>query len=257
MAQVHLIYYSPALSTRKVIRYIAEGMNMEFTEHDVAMGIVNPLEFNQEDFVLFAVPVYAGRIPLQAAQTIKQIRGNNTLSAIVCVYGNRDYDDALLELRDISESVGFKPVAAASFIARHSIFPKVASGRPDEADIEDMHSFGIKCKQLYNTAKYDTIAQLQVRGNFPYREPSSIPFKPKGDSKCDNCGTCVKMCPVHAIPAATPKKTDKDLCISCARCIAICPQHSRKFSGLLYRMVKSKFEKGYAARRESETFYID
>lgn len=37
-----------------------------------------------------------------------------TPAIAVCVYGNRDYDDALIELKDAIEANGFKTVAAAA-----------------------------------------------------------------------------------------------------------------------------------------------
>lgn len=253
MNNIHLIYFSPALSTRKVMREIGKNMGNSVKEYDITMGLSEPLNIDNEDLVVFSVPVYAGRVPSLAAKAFENIKGNKTPAVLVCVYGNRDYDDALLELKNISQENGFVPIAAGAFIARHSIFPNVAIGRPDNDDNTVIADFSEKCYKKF--LEKDFPEQLTVKGNFPYREHGKIPLIPKGDSACNKCGTCVKQCPVGAIPAENPKKTDKELCISCARCITLCPEKSRKFRGLLYSLVRRKFEKKCAARKETETFF--
>lgn len=45
------------------------------------------------------------------------------------------------------------------------------------------------------------------------------------------CGACVVQCPVCAIDAEDPTKTDADTCISCMRCIDVCPRGAREIGG--------------------------
>jgi len=253
MNNIHLVYFSPALSTKKIMREIGKSMEAPVKEYDITMGLEEPLNIDTQDLVVFGVPVYAGRVPVLAAQALQIIKGNNTPAILVCVYGNRDYDDALLELKNIRKVNGFVPIAAGTFIARHSIFPNVAVNRPDNKDSQAIADFGKKCYKKYLERNASEI--LTVKGNFPYREHGKIPLVPKGDSSCNKCGTCVKQCPVGAIPAENPKKTNKELCISCARCITLCPEKSRKFRGLLYSAVRRKFEKKCAVKKENETFF--
>ena len=53
-------------------------------------------------------------------------------------------------------------------------------------------------------------------GGHPYREFGGVPFKPQVDEElCVRCGACVVQCPVCAIDAEDPTKTDADTCISC------------------------------------------
>jgi ferredoxin len=95
-----------------------------------------------------------------------------------------------------------------------------------------------------------------VYGNRPYKTPGSVLFKPEGNRKCNECGTCVKLCPMQAIPGNTPRKTIKEKCISCGRCITVCPQYSRHFGGLLYKLISKKFVKANAARKEPTVVYL-
>lgn len=255
MREIHLVYFSPALSTKKIIRSIGRNMNKPLKEHDITQGLPTPLSFSSDDLVIFGIPVYAGRLPALAAEQLQKMCGDSTSAVLVCVYGNRDFDDALLELKNITKERGFSTIAAGAFIARHSIFPNVAINRPDDEDNKKIVDFAQQCITKYQTRENNT-QEVEVKGNFPYREPSKIPLIPTGGFKCDNCGTCIKMCPVNAIPENNPKKTDKSLCISCARCIAVCPQHTRKFRGLIYSIARKKFESNYTKERKEPDFFF-
>ncbi len=256
MNTAHLIYFSPAFSTRKIIRLIGENIDLPVTEHDITQGITESLAFGPDDLAIFGIPVYAGRVPPLAVDYLEKVKGDATPAVLVAVYGNRDYDDALLELKHIVEANNFNVIGAGAFIARHSIFPQVATERPDEADRAKMIEFTRQCVDGYTTKQENNGQSLIVKGNMPYREPSAIPFAPRGDKKCNRCGTCVSMCPVTAIPEENPRKTDKKVCIACARCIAVCPQKARHFGGLLYRIVTRKFVSAYGVRKEPETFVL-
>ena len=86
-----------------------------------------------------AVPVYAGRVAPIALQRIRRLKGENAPVVLVAVYGNRDYEDALVELRDETTCLGFTPLAAGAFIGEHSYSRPgmpVAEGRPDANDLK-------------------------------------------------------------------------------------------------------------------------
>ena len=255
MKNIHLIYFSPSLSTRKIIRKIGKEMGTKIKEHDVTMGLPDTLNIESHDLAVFGIPVYAGRVPQLAVNAFEKIKGDKTPAVLVCVYGNRNYDDALLELKDISEANDFVPIAAGAFIARHSIFSDVAIGRPDKEDKQEIQKFAQECFRLYQF--YDKNKQYSlpdVKGNYPYREPTQGGYVPTGDDRCDDCGTCVSQCPTSAIPRSNPKVTNMDLCIRCARCITLCPEHSRAFRGELYETVKTKFAPLMAVRKEPEVY---
>lgn len=254
MKSIHLIYFSPALSTKNIMHIIGEEAGMPVIEHDITQGSSDELKFYADDLVVFGIPVYSGRVPALAVEALNKVKGKNTPAVAVCVYGNRDYDDALLELKDVCENNGFKVFAAGAFIARHSIFPKIAADRPDNRDKEIIKEFARRCiHQFQSDGEQEKV--LQVKGNHPYREVSKIPFVPKGNRKCNSCGACVKKCPTNAISAENPRKTNKEYCIACARCIEICPTHARQFRGILYKLVGKKFLSSYSARREADTFF--
>lgn len=259
ISAIRLVYFSATYTTRKIVRLIAKQMETETTEYDITQKIPeNDILLGANELFVIGVPVYAGRISANALQAITKFKGNNTPAIIVCVYGNRDYDDALLELKNTITENGCKVVSAGAFIAQHSIFPTVGTNRPDEEDIIQIKAFADKtAEHLQSITDIMAYPEVVVKGNVPYKTPGKIPLTPKASGKCDKCGICAKQCPVQAIPSDHPRRTDKEICISCGRCIVICPQKARHFSGLLYKIAGKKFTKANAARKEPAYFYAE
>lgn len=259
ISTIHLAYFSPTYTTRQIVREIAGQLSGRITEYDFtrpAPAQEIPVK-SKGELYLVGMPVYAGRIPPAALAFLEKLKSKGAPAILVCVYGNRAYDDALLELKDRVENNGFKVIAAAAFIARHSIFPEVAAHRPDENDNHLIKDFGTQCAALLSQLETtQACPELKVKGNKPYREPGSIPLRPTGNKRCNRCNTCVKLCPVQAISETDPRKTNKQQCISCGRCITVCPQHARRFGGLLYKLAGWKFVKDNARRKEPETFLL-
>ena len=77
----------------------------------------------KEDRVLIAMPSFGGRAPAAAIERLKKITGNGAKCTLVCVYGNRAYEDTLAEMEDAAKECGFQVVAAAAAVAQHSIIP--------------------------------------------------------------------------------------------------------------------------------------
>ena len=135
-------FFSPTGSTRRLVSMISKTFpsiprEVDFTPY-TQRGL--SMDFGPDDLVLFGVPVYGGRIPSPAVQTLRRMQGSRTPAVLVAAYGNREYDDALLELADIAAANGFIPFAAAALIAEHSIMHSVAAGRPDAQDAKKNRS---------------------------------------------------------------------------------------------------------------------
>ncbi len=246
--------FSATDTTRRCVEAVAGAMEMHVAEEvNLADRNAQVPELDGEDVVIVAVPVYGGRIPALAADKLKRINGNGAKTIAMVVYGNRDYDDALLELTDILKDRGFKVFAAAAFIGQHSIFPKVGTSRPDKTDLEKLAEFGRQCKAVLTSGKYN--ASLPIKGKRPYKEYGGVPVHPTGkQADCHKCGVCVEKCPVEAIPTDAPWDTDAQKCISCGRCIAVCSFGNRGYSGIKYGLIGKVFVAGFSRRKEPETF---
>lgn len=248
------IYFSPTGGTKRVVDFLAEQLDIPSEPLDLTVNGSDNIDLNAaDDVALFAAPVYAGRIPALARDRFSNISSNGRPAIVVAVYGNRDYDDALIELCDLVELRGFRVVAAAAFIACHSIFPAVGSGRPDAEDKEKMSIFAGEVTQAIREGRRLDLSAIP--GRRPYRRPGAVPLYPSTlKSLCNECGACALQCPTGAIPKERPDTTDRSKCISCARCIMVCPRDARHFRGLLYRLVARRFNKKYALRRDPVWF---
>lgn len=129
------IFFSPRGTTKKTARAIL-GHQEKVLERDLlGRPLTEEWTLPAGEPVLVSMPVYAGRIPgICREMLLAHLKGHGNPAIAVAVYGNRDYDDALVELQDLLEENGFCVIAGAAFVAQHSIFTKVAAGRPDEDD---------------------------------------------------------------------------------------------------------------------------
>ena len=132
ITRVNLVYFSPTQTTRKTLRAMASAFSVEVKEYDVTTNreIEIPV-FGADELVIAGVPVYGGRIPLLVEPFFQGLKANGTPAAVVGVYGNRHYDDAVLELADYLREDGFVVCAGAACLAEHSFGHEIATGRPD------------------------------------------------------------------------------------------------------------------------------
>lgn len=249
------LYFSPAGGTKKVTERIAQSLGARAESADVTVR-ARELEFGPAELVVIGAPVYGGRVPWPVGERLSRVSARGTPAVIAAVYGNRAYEDALLELRTLAEGRGFRVMAAGAFIARHSIVPEIAQGRPDAEDLVKIDEFSRRIRErLEYVASAESLPTAIVPGEREYRRYDGVPMHPeaaRGD--CVGCGRCAAECPVGAIPAAEPWKTDGTRCITCMRCVAVCPQFARHLSRLKLAAAKLSLKKACAQRREPELF---
>lgn len=245
---VYSIYFSPTGGTKKVADVLAScfdhASQVDITVHSVAPELTN------EDVCIVAVPSFGGRVPGAAVERIRQLRGNGAKAVAVVVYGNRDFDDTMLELKNELENAGFAVAAGVAAVAEHSIMHQFGAGRPDPSDETELRSFGEKIKEKIAAGQIG----VQVPGKEPYREYGGVPMKPSAGSKCTACGLCAKGCPVGAIDVKNPKGVNKKKCISCMRCISVCPKKARKVSPLLLTIAGLKMKKNCSERKKNSLY---
>ncbi len=212
--------FSPTGGTSKIAAAIV-GARMG-TRIDLCSP-VEPQEIPAGAPLLAVVPVYGGRIPAIAAQRLLALQGNGNPAIAVVVYGNRAYEDALLELKNVLTEAGHQVIAAAAFIAEHSIIRSIAADRPHADDLARAVEFGAAVEARLN----GELSTVDVPGNAEYRPLPQMPATPLVTDACGGCGMCAHKCPVGAIPLSNPRSTDAAKCILCMRCVAICPRKAR------------------------------
>jgi ferredoxin len=245
--------FSPTGGTRKVLEALTKQCKTnEVIDIDLCASENQPMGISKDDVCYIAMPVYGGRIPHLALSRLSTYNGFQARAVLVAVYGNRAFDDALMELKYASVSYGFRPIAAIAAIAEHSILRTIATGRPDDNDKKVLASFEEKIEEAIASGACPR--DIAVPGHFPYKEYKENPCKPKAGRKCTECGTCAKACPAGAINRDNPKKTDEKACISCMRCVSVCPVQAREVSKLILLAVEKKIGEACKERKEPVLF---
>lgn len=243
-----LAHFSPTGGTKKVAEAIVKGIELSIAKVDLTEA-VSDMEANEGDILMAVVPVYAGRVPGVALDRLSKIRGNGQKAVAVVVYGNREFDDALLETKDALEANGFSVIAAAAFIAEHSIVRTIAAGRPDPEDEKIAHGFGRAVME-----KLDRLKTVEVPGNVPYAQHPPTPFHPSANANCVKCGACAGKCPTGAISAESPEQCKGDLCINCLRCVQVCPLQCRSMPETFMAWITDMLSKNAAGYKKPEIF---
>lgn len=254
-----LVCFSPTGTTKAIIQNVARGINQSTVE---LIDITKPdarkqqLQTLENELLVVAVPVYMGRVPALLIEWLREIKARNTPAVCIIVYGNRVYDDALLELKDILKKCGCIPIAGAAYIGEHSFSSPetpTAQGRPDVNDLNHAELFGRKIKdKLLSASSVEQFSDINIPGNYPYGGITklwSVDFI-SISNECTQCGVCAEGCPVGAIHSENSNLIDKEKCITCCACIKNCPQKARTMKTGLVKDAALRLNKLYKERKE-------
>jgi len=277
---VKLVTFSPTGNSKKVAEAIAKAIQTPIEHVDLTTPNAKYQKFKefQNELAIITSPVYVGRVPYEAAFRLRRLKANNTPAVLVITYGNRAYEDTLIELSDIVSEVGFKPIAACAFIGEHSFsIPEMptAHGRPDVEDLAKAEMFGKEVREkIEGIDNIEGLTPVKVPGKNPYTlrasryDPGDLLMGPRTDEElCTKCGTCAKVCPTNAViiknvfsnpsPRAGVStqivSNDEDSCIWCCACVKNCPNGARVMRPRMLQVTES-LSKNNPEWKEPETY---
>lgn len=246
--QTDLYCFSPTGGTKKVGYEFAQAVSKKVNFIDLAGDCSGS---TKSDLAVIAVPVFGGRIPAINSEKIRSLQGMGKKAVTLVVYGNRAYEDALLELNNSAKESGFEIVASGAFIAQHSIVPEVGQGRPDAKDKEEIRAFAQKVMERMESG---IKKEIIVPGNVPYKAEMKRLATPISLSSCSLCEKCAAVCPVDAIHIQETVVTNPEKCILCMACTSVCPEHARVLPDALREGTEKMLSVFKTVRRENETF---
>lgn len=251
--KLYNIVFSPTGGTQKVATLLVNALKGDVISVDLTDSNqdFSAIQLTQGDVAVIAVPSYGGRVPAVAVKRLSELNGQGARAVLVCVYGNRAYEDTLVELEDVVRKAGFRVNAAVAAVAEHSIARQFAAGRPDAQDTKQLAAFGEKIQEKLSA---DDLSEPSLPGNRPYKKAGGAGMVPKATKECTRCGVCAAECPVQAIHKEDPTKVDDKACISCMRCITVCPQGARKVNPILLSAAGLMLKKVCSERKECELF---
>lgn len=241
---IYGVYFSPTDNSKKYVDYISQSIEKNATMIDLTFK-EESIILNSDDLMIVVAPVYAGRIPNVARGRFKNIKGNNTPCILIATYGNRHYDDALVEMDDLFSSQGFMTIGACAVIGRHT-YGDIQVDRPNAEDLE------MTCNYVKERISLN-IPTRNIPGNHHEDEiVNKGRFHPQTLEGCIKCMKCVHECPVGAI--LDDCSTISDACISCFRCIRHCPVSQKTMTDEAYINFATMFTEKLKERRENEYF---
>lgn len=227
--RVATVWFSPMYHTRELALCLADSLasNLGRTPLESLDLTIRPCGnkvFDETDLLVFAAPTFAGRIPALFLERISGFTGNGAPAVVLVSYGNRAYDNALRELKDGVQNLGFRIVGASACIARHTIADIYAQGRPNAGDLREIEEYGKRLAALVEKGDW---LPVKVPGDFP-NQPAKVMVLPQSvNENCVKCGICWQNCPAQAIKVNQPAEVDRSLCICCMRCVNVCPERAR------------------------------
>jgi len=275
MSKIKVCYFSPTGGTLQVARHLAESMSRilctEVEYHSYTLlkeREVLPV-FDAGDIIIWATPVYAGRIPNKTLDYVRNaIHADGNLSVALVTFGNRAYDNALAELVGLMEDGGMQTVGAAAMVTRHVFSDTLGASRPNKDDIFALENFAAKVVEKIQSFSNDKVPAIKVSGEShpdKYYTPlkstnapaSFLKAKPSCDSeRCIRCGKCLDICPMGSISNVGGVPMFDGICIKCQACRLSCPVSAIAFSDPDYHSHIAMLEQNFSSPKQTEFFIV-
>ncbi len=264
------VYWSATGNTQKAVESLTEvlgeclGCPRELVRFTLPEDRGEVLEFYPGELVVVGSPVYAGKLPNKILPDFQtKLKGGGALAVGIVTFGNRSFDNALAELCAVLEAGGFHTAAGAAFVGRHAFTDRLASGRPDPEDLEQLREFGKKAAEKIRTLTAPP-EPVKVPGDAeaPYYVPRDTEGKPAvflkakpvtDPERCSGCGRCGEICPMGSISRIEPSEVE-GICIKCQACVRNCPKQAKSFRDPAFLSHVSMLEQNFVFRENNRIF---
>ena len=272
---IKVYYFSPTGGTRQVAQHLGDrlgallGAEVEYHSYTLPREREELPQVEAGDVVVWATPVYAGRIPNKTLDYVRcSARANGNPAVALVTFGNRAYDNALAELVGLMEVGGMKPVGAAAMVTRHAFSDTLGAGRPNGEDLAELDRFAanVATKLLTHNSKLLTVSVPGEAHPEKYYTPLKTNNAPAGFLKakpscnsalCTRCGECMEVCPMGSIGAKDGMPTFDGICIKCQACRSSCPTGAIAFTDPEYLSHVAMIERTFAAAKRAEFFVAE
>lgn len=276
MPKIKVCYFSPTGGTLQVAKHLAESMSKKLCVGVEYHSYTLPRErevmpvFDEGDVVVWATPVYAGRIPNKTLDYVrKALHGNGNLSVALVTFGNRAYDNALAELVGLMKDGGMQTVGAAAIVTRHVFSDTLGANRPNRDDILAIEHFAATVAEKVFSYSKDKDVIIKVPGEAnpdKYYSPLNttnapvnfLEAKPLCNPElCTHCGKCMNVCPMGSVEIDGDIPMFKGICIKCQACRLSCPTGAIAFTDPDYHSHIAMIERAFSAPKLPEFFVVE
>lgn len=279
--KIKAYYFSPTGGTRQVLRDfvgpLAGALHSEVEYHSYTLpeerGVVP--RFDADDVIVWATPVYAGRIPNKTLDYVRQaLHADGNPAVALVTFGNRAYDNALAELVALMRDGGMMPMVGAAVVTRHAFSDTLGVGRPSDRDRAQLEDFATRMAERIHAGQGRGGGALAVRGalavpgeGYPekYYTPLKVGNVPAGFLKakpscnrdrCTRCDVCAHVCPMGSIVMNDGMPSFDGICIKCQACRRLCPEGAIAFTDPEYLSHVAMIERTFAEPKCSEFYTI-
>ncbi len=264
-------YFTGTDTTKKVVDEFVNTLAKELNINEIydfnytlPKSRENSPTFEEGDLVVSGVPTIAGRVPNLLLPYLNTIEGKGALGVAISLYGNRNFDDCLVEQRDLLKKGGINVIAAGAFIGEHSFSTILGANRPDDADLKIVEEFA---KKVAEKIVREDFSEPEVKGEVPYRPYYTprdrkgnlinfVKIKPETDNDlCIDCKVCAEACPLGSIDYEDTSNIIGK-CMKCCACIKKCPTSAKYFADEGYNFHRLELEIQYADDRCEPEYFL-
>ena len=268
-------YFSPTGGTLQVAQHLGDrlgallGAEVEYHSYTLPRERETLPQVEAGDVVVWATPVYAGRIPNKTLDYVRRaLHADGNPAVALVTFGNRAYDNALAELVGLMEEGGMRPVGATAMVTRHAFSETLGAGRPNEEDLAELDRFAAQVVEKLSTFS-SHLSTIDVPGEVHperYYAPLKTNNAPAGFLKakpscnsglCTRWGECQEICPMGSIGEQDGLPAFDGICIKCQACRRHCPTGAIAFTDPEYLSHVAMIERTFAAPKQAEFFVAE